>query len=150
MVKRGRKSASELATIKANVLAAERIRPPAHLTDAEVQVFNELVADQPATSFTQTHIPTIEMYCRHVVNGRILADEILNFDRSWLASDEGLKRYDKLLAMAERESRAANALARSLRITRQSLHPETAGNAVKNHVRSRKPWELPDTVDMEE
>jgi hypothetical protein len=35
----------------------------------------------------------------------ILADELLNFDRAWIADDDGLKRYDKLLAMHERESR---------------------------------------------
>ncbi len=150
MVKRGRKSAAEIAILKASVTASQRLTAPGHLTDAEVQVFNELVSDHPATTFTATHTPIIEMYCRHVVNGRILADEILNFDRSWLASDEGLKRYDKLLAVAERESRAANALARGLRITRQSIHAEVAGNEVKNHVRSKKPWELPDTIDMED
>ena len=150
MKQRGQKSEASIVSLKANVLTAnQRVVAPAHLTDAEVQVWNELVADQPATAFSETHIPMIEMYCRHVVNGRVLADEILNFDRSWLADDDGLKRYDRLLGMAERESRAAHAIARGLRLTRQSLHNETVANEVKNHNKSRKPWELPETIENE-
>jgi hypothetical protein len=83
------------------------------------------------------------------VQGRILADEILNFDRSWLADDDGLKRYDRLLGMAERETRAASSLATRMRITRQALHPETASNAVSKHVKSKKPWEMAEMVDDE-
>jgi hypothetical protein len=83
------------------------------------------------------------MYCRHIVNARILADELLNFDRAWLADDEGLKRYDRLLAMSERESRAASSLATRLRITRQAVdHPTTVGRSIKNQSKGRKPWEL--------
>ena len=90
------------------------------------------------------HAPMLELYCRHVVRSRVLAEEIDAFDRAWLADEDGLKRYDRLLGMAEREARAANALARSLRITRQSvIHPTVAGNANAREVRSRKPWELP-------
>lgn len=150
MKQRGKQSEVSIVSPKANVLTAnQRVVAPAHLTDAEVQVWNELIADQPATAFSETHIPLIEMYCRHVVNGRVLADEILNFDRSWLADDDGLKRYDRLLGMAERETRAASSLATRLRITRQSLHEETAANEVKRHNKSRKPWEMPETIENE-
>jgi len=143
MNQRGKKSEASIVSPRANLLTTnQRLTAPAHLTDAEVAIWNEVVGDQPATSFTATHAPLLEMYCRHVVQGRILADEILNFDRSWLADDDGLKRYDRLLGMAERETRAASSLATRMRITRQALHPETAGNAVKNHVKSRKPWEI--------
>jgi hypothetical protein len=152
MVKRGRKSAAELAAPKvSNLLKAERLKPPAHLTDAEISVWNEIVSDQPANAFTPTHAPLIQMYCRQVVNGRILADEILNFDRSWLASDEGLKRYDKLLGMAERESRAASSLATRMRITRQAIDQQTVARMnVNSTSKTKKPWELPETIDMEE
>ncbi len=149
MIKRGRKSQAEMSVqMAAPVLSQQRVAAPAHLTDAEVQVWNEVVSDQPASSFTATHIPLLEMYCRHVVNGRILADEILNFDRSWLADDDGLKRYDRLLGMAERETRAASSLATRMRITRQAIDQQTvARSLIKNTSSSKKPWELPDTVD---
>lgn len=150
MNKRGRKSQASIESPKAVVVATNnRIKAPGHLTDAELQVWNDVVNDQPASAFSITHIPLIEMYCRHIVNGRILADEILNFDRSWLADDDGLKRYDRLLGMQERETRAASSLATRLRITRQALHPETAANEVKRNVKTRKPWEIADTIDNE-
>ena len=134
----------EVAALAASVGSVARQTPPVHISAAERSVWIELVNDQPADAFTPTHVPLIELYCRHVVQARVLADELVNFDRSWMADDEGLKRYDRLLAMAERESRAASSLATRLRITRQAVeHPGTVGRAIAGQVKSRKPWELP-------
>jgi hypothetical protein len=119
------------------------------MSDAERGVWLEVVNDQPASSFTDVHKPMLEMYCRHVVNNRVLADELMNFDRSWLADDDGLKRYDKLLAMAERESRAASSLATRLRITRQAIDQQTVARSLNNQVKSKKLWELPKTIEHE-
>lgn len=145
MTQRGRKSAAsqEVARLVAPAKAEERLRAPMHLSDAEQGVWAEVVNDQPANAFTPTHSPMLEMYCRHVTNARILADELVNFDRAWMADDDGLKRYDRLLAMSERESRAASSLATRLRITRQAVeHPTTVGRSLKNQPKGRKPWEL--------
>lgn len=150
MTKRGRKSAASLAVVAqvSSITAERRLNPPIHVSDAERTVWFEVVNDQPAGAFSATHSPLLEMYCRHIVNSRSIADEILNFDRTWLARDDGLKRYDRLLAMAERESRAASSLATRLRITRQAVeHPTTVGRSIKNQSKTRKPWEL--TVDQE-
>lgn len=142
MRQRGKRSAASLA-VAMPAIGVERLPAPVHLSDAERSIWLDTVNDQPAEAFTPTHIPVLEMYCRHVVRSRILADEIEAFDRAWLADEDGLKRYDRLLAMAEREARAASALARSLRITRQSvIDPKVAGTAAARVVRSRKPWEL--------
>lgn len=145
MTQRGKKSAAsrEVAGLVTPIAGEQRLRAPVHLSDAEQAVWLEIVNDQPASAFTPTHSPLLEMYCRHIVNARILADELLNFDRAWLADDDGLKRYDRLLAMAERESRAASSLATRLRITRQAVeHPTTVGRTLKNQSKGRKPWEL--------
>jgi hypothetical protein len=106
-------------------------------------VWVEVVNDQPAEAFSATHAPLLELYCRHVVNARVIADELSHFERAWLADDEGLKRYDRLLAMNEREGRAASSLATRLRITRQAVeHPATVGRTL-SQPKTRKPWELP-------
>jgi hypothetical protein len=148
--KRGRQSAASTAVRPAvSLLSTQRLSAPLHISDAEMAVWHEVVNDQPADAFTATHAPILEMYCRHVVNGRILADELINFDRSWLADDDGLKRYDKLLAMSERESRAASSLATRLRITRQAIDQQTVARKLNNHSRTKKPWELA-TVEHEE
>jgi hypothetical protein len=142
MATRGRKSALSQSLTAAPTLETKRLTAPAHLTDAEQEIWLSVVNDQPASAFTVTHAPLLEMYCRHVVQSRIIADEILNFDRAWLADDDGLKRYDKLLAMAEREGRAASSLATRLRITRQAVDQQTIARAMINEPKSRKPWEI--------
>lgn len=145
MGQRGRKSAASLAIAPTTPIAPEtRLVAPLHLSDAERALWWEVVNDQPACAFSATHAPLLELYCRHVANARLLADELLNFNRAWLADEDGLKRYDRLLAMNERESRAASSLATRLRITRQAVeHPTTAGRAIANQKKARKPWELP-------
>jgi hypothetical protein len=70
-----------------------------------------MVNDHPATAFTETHRDLLDLYCQHVTQAQVLADEIQAFDRAWLADDDGLKRYDRLLGMREREVRSASSLA---------------------------------------
>lgn len=139
-----RKSAAALAVrpTVAGPLEVKRLAAPAHLSEAERAIWLEVVNDQPADAFTATHSPLLELYCRHIVQARILADELAVFDRAWLADDEGLKRYDRLLGMAEREGRAASSLATRLRITRQAIDQQTVARALVKDVK-RKPWELP-------
>ena len=143
MAQRGRKSTAALAMARPTpVLSESRLAPPIHLPDAERDVWLQVVNDQPASSFTETHAPMLELYCRHVVLSRILADELLNFDRAWIADDDGLKRYDRLLAMHERESRAASSAATRLRITRQAIDQQTVARTMMNAPKAKKPWEI--------
>lgn len=145
MATRGRKSAAsmQVAGIASSIGQVQRLQAPLHTSEAEQSVWREVVNDQPAGAFTATHAPLLELYCRHIVHARILADELANFDRAWMADDDGLKRYDKLLGMSERESRAASSLATRLRITRQAVeHPMTVGRATASQNKGRKPWEL--------
>lgn len=132
----------EVAALAAPASLTTRLQPPGHVSEAERGVWLELVGDQPAAAFTAVHSPLIEMYCRHVVQSRILADEIVNFDRAWLADKDGLDRYDRLLKMAERETRAASSFATRLRITRQAVDQQTVARQNKNAPTARKPWEL--------
>jgi hypothetical protein len=144
MATRGRKSTAALAAVAlaTPVTATQRLIPARHLSDAEQSVWAEVVNDQPAGAFTATHAPLLEMYCRHVVQSRILSDEVSNFERAWLAEDEGLERFDKLLKMAERETRAASSLATRLRITRQAIDQQTIARSQINAPKGRKPWEM--------
>lgn len=147
---RGKKSQSEIATLAkvVPVVFQQRLEPPLHINDAMRQVWIETVNDQPADAFTAVHIPILEMYCGHVVKSRLLNQEIENFDLDWLRDDDGLKRYDRLTGMAERESRAASSLATRLRITRQStIHPVTAGRSNARQTKSSKPWQRPQTIE---
>lgn len=145
MAQRGRKSAASVAVVAqvGPVVSESRLLPSLHLSDAEQTVWARLVNDHPATAFTETHRDLIELYCQHIVQAQLLADEIQGFDRVWLADDDGLKRYDRMLAMREREVRSASSLATRLRITRQATtDPKTVGRANASTARSKKPWEI--------
>lgn len=144
MAQRGRKSAASLAVAAqvASVTATQRLPAPAHLSDAERGIWLEMVNDQPAGAFTAVHGPLMEQYCRHVVQSRLIANELLNFDTAWLADEDGLKRYDRLLAMQEREGRAASSLATRLRITRQAVDHSIVARSIANAPKAKKPWEL--------
>lgn len=144
MKQRGRQSAAAMAVAVIDAPPGmPRLAAPAHLSDAERAVWAEVVNDQPAEVFTVTHAPLLEMYCRHIVQARVLADELLHFERSWLADKDGLARYDKLLKMNEREARAASSLATRLRITRQAVEHRYTAAAKLGAGKTRKPWELP-------
>ena len=145
MATRGRKSAASSQVAKALVGSlgiSQRLAPPVHMSDAEASVWLQVINDQPASSFTDTHSPMLEQYCRHVVQSRVVADMICAFDSAWANDDEGLKRYDKLLAMQEREGRAASSLATRLRITRQAIDQVTVARSQINAPKGRKPWEI--------
>src|SRR5262249_34935861 len=67
-------------------------------------------------------------YTRHVCRARLLEQEIAHFQQEWLAAVGGLERFDRLLAAADRETKAAIACARALRLTPQSqMHPRVGG-----------------------
>lgn len=81
----------------------------------------------------------LAQYCRHKVQADIIAQQLEAFDPAWMAEEEGLKRFDKLGAMLERETRAINALLRSMRLTQQSLIRADKAGATK---KGRKPWQV--------
>lgn len=136
MNQRGRKSAASLTV--AEVSTDTRLAPPVTLTSPEKAVWVRVVNSRPADWFGDHNISDLVQYCRHTVQSDIVAQQIANFDPEWMGDEDGLKRYDKLLAMQERESRAINAAARSLRLTNQSLirADKAVGSSGK-----RKPWE---------
>jgi hypothetical protein len=139
MNKRGRKSAAELAVVPV-AIEARRPPPPDDLTQAQAQVWRDTVATMPAGWFNRSHAPLLVAYCRHVAR----AAELEHVLRGTMApgSDATLEQADRLLKMAERETRAITACARSLRLTLQSqMHPRTAGRATVNDRGGPKPWE---------
>lgn len=138
MAERGRKSAASLQIASGGAIAT-RLAPPASLSPAQKAVWLTVVNSKPADWFGDEHGPLLAQYCRHKVQADIVAQQLENFDPAWLADDDGLKRYNRLLAMNERESRAMTALLRTMRLTQQSLI--RADKVVKESGKGRKPWQ---------
>ena len=142
MAQRGRKSAASLSVVTQDTpIGAQRLVAPVTMSQAECEVWAQVVNDHPADCFTDTHIPILELYCRHIIRGSILQEKILAFNPDWLDEDDGLKRYDKLLGMAEREGRAASSLATRLRITRQAIDQQTVARAQQRGGKKKRPWD---------
>lgn len=79
-----------------------------------------------------------------MVTYRLLSREIDRWRAEWFkADDDGLKRFDRLLATREREGRALIAAARSLRVAKSSqMRSEAAGRAAtKLSSTGRRPWD---------
>lgn len=146
---RGRKSGAELSTLR--VISVKRPGPPADLTETEQQIWREIVGCMPAGFFRRAQFPILANYARHVARAALLAGEINRFEPAWLRKEGGVQRFDLLLRMAERETRAGTACARSLRLTIQSQrHPSTAGTAMRSVSQYPPPWKLDDDDDEDE
>lgn len=123
----------------------EALAPSVHLGEAAKSVWTRMVSDPAAGAFGESDRPMLEAFCQSAVLAQVLASEIASFDREWLRDEDGLKRYDTLLRMRERETRLASSLATRLRLTPQTMtRAETAGRARRNMPRAPKPWGLPD------
>jgi hypothetical protein len=122
----GRKSAASLSV--SPISAEPRLRAPEGLSEAEVDLFLSIVSKLPASYFEVEASEQLANYCRHSIAARDLSRMISRFNPKWLSRAGGLERYGSLLKLRERESRAALAHARSLRLTNQArIDPRMAG-----------------------
>jgi Phage terminase, small subunit len=138
----GRKSAASLAVVSTLPASLQRPEPPEDLTAAQAEEWRAVVGRMPLGWFTRETHQVLATYCRHAVNARQLAALLAAFDPSWVEDDEGLKRYDKLLAMAEREGKAVVMTATRLRLTPQSRYaPDKAATATSKAGTEAKPWQ---------
>lgn len=143
MKQRGRKSSGAL-TANPVLIETRRPAPPSDLGEAEAEVWKDTVGTMPSGWFSRAQYPVLIAYCRHTARAAQLAGLIAQFEPEWLGVDGGLQRLDKLLAMAERETRALSACARSMRLTHQAqIQPRGAGRAVQNAPPDGRPrpWE---------
>lgn len=137
---RGRKSATELAT-KPTLIETRRPSPPAELSEAEGAIWRDTIGTMPLGWIVKAQFPILAAYCRHVARADTLAAQVAGFEMDWLKEDGGLPRLDKLLAMAERETRALTACARSMRLTHQAMIlPRGAGRQMAGSPRGALPW----------
>jgi hypothetical protein len=137
MAQRGRKSAASLSV--ASINQKVRLAPPAGLSELELDVWRATINAKPADWFDKSHLPLLCQYVRHVSYVQIIKAQIDAMEPNWLTDEDGLKRYDRLLAMHEREGRAISSLATRLRLTPQSVY--SARKGAGHAPLGRRPWE---------
>lgn len=138
----GRKSAAALSVVAGAIDG--RPLPPKDLTKFQKDLWERTVAGEPLDQFrTATLQQLLKEYVRHAETAHILAGQIETFDPAWMADEDGLKRYDTLLKMRDRETKAIGDKATKLRLTNQSRYtPQAAATAAKNTGGRAKPWEM--------
>ena len=142
---RGRKSSAALSTVVIDAGRQMPALPPAELTDAQAVVWRDVIGSLPGGWLTQAAHPILVAFCRHVCRARMLERQIARLEPEWTRLDSGLERLDRLLAVAERETRAITACARALRLTPQAqMHPRSAGRAIGNVPCGPRPWDDPE------
>jgi ElaB/YqjD/DUF883 family membrane-anchored ribosome-binding protein len=142
---RGRQSAAAL-TVAGQINGISRLAPPAGLTQAQRNVWLEVVNSKPADWFGTEHIAILKRYVQAVVTAEIIDQQLEAFDPAWLLEDDGLKRYEKLSAIRAREAGVINTYARSMRLTQQSIYRADKAATLSDKSKGRKPWQ---TIDAE-
>jgi hypothetical protein len=112
----------------------ERLKPPHHLIDEQVEVWSAIAASHPADWFDQGSAPLLAQLCRHVVMSNRLAELI--------ERNAGHEDWLALLREQRQETEAIRKLATSLRITPQSLINHN-GNK-KQITAVNRPWAFGD------
>ena len=136
MKKRGRKSAAELAVAPVVQIVPRSPAPPT-LCDEEAAEWEKYVSTMEASYFRDADHATLENLCRHTVAARRISTWI---DKVIDAGDGDLVELDRLYRMRERETRAATAMARTLRLTKQAQYgPRKAAGQLAGG--EGKPWE---------
>ncbi len=104
-----------------------RPNPPPGLTEAQTEVWADVVLRLPPSWFPKEVHGLLAEYCRATTRAAFIGKEVDAFTPEWLKAPGGLERLSKLTNMLDRQIRAMTSLARSLRITTQSrMRPEMA------------------------
>lgn len=137
MLQRGRTGA--LSAVPS--LPTVRLEVPAELNEAQAEEYRAVAGAMPSTWFDASNVPLLKMYVTHVCEERRLGKLLSEFNLESLKEDEGLKLYDRLSKIHERESKAASTLATKMRLTQQS---KVRADKVVNPPSFPKPWESGD------
>jgi hypothetical protein len=117
-------------------------KSPEHLTDPQSDIWRLVMHSRAGELIPPESYPVVVEYCRAIVASDQVAEELDAFKPEWRKTDEGLRRWDKLLAMQDRLAGKIASLAVKLRITPSSrVHPEKAGT------NARKNWEIAEGED---
>ena len=139
---RGKRSAASLTVAPPSPVLGRMPEPPAYLTPEQDSVWREVIASRAGDLIGPEAYRLLVEYSRAVDLGDKIAAQLDEFDPGWIADDDGLKRWDRLQAMAARNQGVVATLATKLRLaTSSSVRAENAGTVMKKGAKL-KPWEV--------
>ena len=138
MDQRGKKSLASLSVVP--VPMDRMLPPPADLTPAQAELWSAVVATKPSDWFQADSLPLLTQYCKAVDGHRIVSAQVDEFDPEWLKTDEGLRRYERLLAMQDRQAKLSCSLATKMRLTQQSRYGARGADRADARANGSRPW----------
>ena len=121
--------------------AKQRPAPPEGLGKAESDIWRRIVSGMPGGWFSAEHRELLERYCEHQCRAERFSRIATKMAHGENMTRDDIEDCDKTCKMAERESRAALALARALRMTITSqTRQETASTARAGSSGITPPW----------
>ncbi len=146
MKKRGRKSSAELSVAPVSSLLSQPPKPPEHLSKQASDIWRMVMTSRSKKMIEAESYPVLVEYCRSITRADFVSKEIDRFEQVWLTSDEGLKRYDKLISIQDKLTKTINSCAVKLRLTPSTrFHSETAATIVANDNTGQNPWDYDGT-----
>jgi hypothetical protein len=143
---RGRKKSVDTTVVQGKF--GTKIAPVSGLSVRQKQIWNEIIADEPADFFaTAATKRLLADYCRHVELAERLSkriDELFEFegDDNPLHGPKGVAFLENLTKVRDRELRAGNEKLTKLRLTNQSRYgARVAANAGDRAAKGGKPWD---------
>jgi len=143
-MKRGRKSAQEMAARPVLAFSRKAPEPPPILTDAEAEVWRSLIVSPGGLLITSEDFPLLKELCQQIVNADLIAKEIREFKPEWLPVDGGLERFDHLLRVQDRIADRISSLSSRLQLSPGNrAHKEATGRQVRNQPDPdrQRPWD---------
>ena len=147
MRQRGRKSSAGLSVVRLN--PAKRDPPPPGLSPEAAAEWKAIVSHMPGDWFGREAHPLLAALCRHIIEAERISASLATLDEALAAEVaqgrpaievicESAHTRDRLLAMRDRETRAASSLATRLRLTPQSRYDKTKATVRRSGI---PPWE---------
>ena len=146
MLQRGRKATAALAVVPLAVgLLPE---PPSTLTPKQAELWRGIVATKPAGWWDAGSLPSLIAYVKAIEAHAVTSAQLDGFDPEWLATEDGLDRFDRLTKLFERLSRLIASLATKMRLTQQSRYDKQgAGVAGRSVGTGTRPWETAERAE---
>lgn len=139
MGKRGRKSAAELATVKAGVEALpQRPEPPEDLDEASQERWREIVNEYAVGRFTETDLSLLADLVRTEALIRKCDADIEEYGQ-YIKSDRGNLGPHPAVLLRDRHVKTAVKLQQALRLNPSSRYEARSKDAKPQT--KRKPWE---------
>lgn len=130
----GRTSAADLSVVR--ITAADRPKPPDHMTDEQKVLWESITATKPADWFTDDTLPLLEAYCEAWLAHR-------QASLALRSESVGSAEYAAVYRVQKDSANTLAQMATKMRLSQSSRYgARGASGAHERTLKASKPWEM--------